>query len=420
MKKIRIFIGFSEVANVFSNLLKGFRGLGVQYTFIVYGENPNKYEGDNSKNIFQEYFYYLNERMIAHKKSRIISNFFYLIHVLLRVPLFIWALSRHDVFVFSYNSSFFGLYDLPILKFFNKKIIYYYFGSDGRPPYLNGNYISEEYNLSDVYNLSLDKYKKLKWIEKYSTYIISDLNYSQFFSTKIIDLLQIGIPINLEHIETNEEMVRGGMINILHAPSSKKAKGSKIFSEIIEELKNEGHNINYIELSNVPNRIVLEGLIKCDFLVDELYSDAPMAGLATEAAYFAKPAIIGGYASFDSRKGVTPPSLYVEPSKIKQAIVKLIVDKRFRIELGEKAKKYVAKYRTPEVVTNKFLQIVNDDIPDEWFFDAPKSDYFYGWAVSKENLKFFLKNYIEKYGKEGLFLSHNSNLENKILDFIRD
>ena len=420
MKKIRVFIGFSEVANVFSNLLKGFRSAGVQYTFIVFGENPNKYEGDIKINFFQKCFIELSEKMILTKNRKIYYNILYLLHILLRFPLFVWAISRHDVFIFNYNSSFLGLYDLPVLKFFNKKIIYYYFGSDSRPPYMNGNYISDQYTVNDVYRLTRDKVKKLEWIEKYSTYIISDEKYSQLFSRKVIDASQIGIPIDLRHVESKINTARSDSVTIIHAPSSRKAKGSDIFLGIIEELKSEGHNINYIELYNVSNKVVLEHLMNCDFLLDELYSDSLMAGLATEAAYFSKPAIIGGYANFDSRSVSIPVSLYVDPSEIKNAILKLILDEEFRLELGQKAKAYVSKYRTPKVVFENILNVLKDDIPEDWVFDAAKSNYIYGWAVSKESLRLFLKEYVDTVGTEGLFLSHNSNLENDILDFIKE
>lgn len=415
----KIFLGFSEVANVYANLTKGFKKLKIDYTFITFGENIRKYDNQDKKSIFQILFITLSHRQSLSQGFT--KRLYQALHILVRIPLFIKSIFAYDVFIFNYNSSFFGLYDLPILKFFNKKIIYCYFGSDGRAPYLSGNYILENYSLEQIYSISRNLYSKNQKIEKYANYILIDLNYTQFFSIKAIDFLHIGIPMDLSDINIeNNNYKDKSSINIVHAPSTKKQKGSMYFSKIIKELQSEGFDINYIELSNVPNRVVLENLAVCDFVLDELYSDALMAGLATEAAYFAKPSVIGGYANFDSRINEVPPSLYVEPSQIKSAIIKLINDKEFRIELGNRAKQYVKNYRNPEAVANRFLRIINNDIPQEWFFDASKSDYFYGWGVSKEDLKEFLKKYVGKFGKEGLFLSHNPNLENKILEFIKE
>lgn len=47
----------------------------------------------------------------------------------------------------------------------------------------------------------------------------------------------------------------------------------------------------------MSNATVLQELQQCDFVIDELYSDVPLAMLATEAAIFGKPVIVGGYYS---------------------------------------------------------------------------------------------------------------------------
>ncbi len=413
----RIFLGFSEVANVYTNLVKGFEKLEIDHLFITYGENIRGYNYKDKPTVYQLLFNGLSYR-ILHSKGPI-HRFYQNLHVLVRLPLFIKAIIKYDVFIFNYNSSFFGLYDLPILKLFNKKIIYCYFGSDGRAPYLNGNYILEDYTLEQVYEISKKLSKKNKKIEKYADYIISDPNYSQFFSSKLIDFLYIGIPMDLSHIKdrNSSNTMRSNQVRIVHAPSTKKQKGSEYFSEIIDEIKVEGYDIDYIELNNVPNKVVLEKLLQCDFVLDELYSDSPMAGLATEAAYFGKPAIVGGYADFNKRTDEIPPSMYVDPTEIKNAIIKLIEDEKFRVELGKKAKEYVSNYRTPEMVASRFIKIINGDIPDEWFFDASSSDYIYGWGVSKEDLRDFLRRYLDKYGREGLFLEHNPKLADRIEAF---
>ena len=67
------------------------------------------------------------------------------------------------------------------------------------------------------------------------------------------------------------------------------------------------------------------------FEIDQVYCDTPMAGFATEAAWFGKPAVVGGY-GFDYLKtyvpeGMWPPSKTCHPDKIENAIESLIVNK---------------------------------------------------------------------------------------------
>lgn len=418
----KIFIGFSEVANYYTNLLKGFKKLGIEYEFFNYGENKRKYDCDISKSLIQEGFNSLSILQFKYANNKFFKNIFYFLHITLRIPLFLYSLSKYNIFIFNYNASFFGLYDLPILKFFNKKIIYIFHGSDSRPPYMSGNYIYENYSIEDVFQITKKLNKRNKKIEKYADYIICGAASSQFFNRELIHYLAIGAPIDLSHIH-NTGQKNANTINIIHAPSGRKQKGSDYFAQIIKELIDEGYPIDYEELFNVPNRVVLEKLSASDFVLDELYSDTTLAGLGTEAAYFSKPTIVGGYYEQIARDLKTipvPPSLYVEPTKIKEAIIKLIENTEFRLELGNEVKHYTSERWNPSAVSERLLQIIQNDIPDAWFFDASKSDYFYGWGVSKEALKEFLKRYIGQYGKEGLFISHNPNLENKILNFIKD
>src|SRR3990170_1211052 len=62
--------------------------------------------------------------------------------------------------------------------------------------------------------------------------------------------------------------------------------------KFIKKMQLKGHSIELIEIIRKTNAEVLDELSRCDFIIDELYSDAAMAGFATEAAFFGKPAIV--------------------------------------------------------------------------------------------------------------------------------
>ena len=56
---------------------------------------------------------------------------------------------------------------------------------------------------------------------------------------------------------------------------------------------------------------ILAELARCDFVIDQLYSDYPLPGLATEAAWFGKPTVVGGYAQYAIRPArLLVPHLY--------------------------------------------------------------------------------------------------------------
>ena len=55
---------------------------------------------------------------------------------------------------------------------------------------------------------------------------------------------------------------------------------------------NEGLPLEYVEIVGQPNDIVLAEIARSAFVIDQLYSDTPMAGFAAEAARLGKPAIV--------------------------------------------------------------------------------------------------------------------------------
>jgi len=419
MKKI-FFIGFSEVANYYTNLTQGFKDLNIEYYFFSYAKNIRNYKIEDSKFIDQKLLHLIVSLV---NKNKFFKIFFFPLFFFYKIYLFIKYTIKCNTFIFSYNSSFLWLYDLPILKLFNKKIIYIYHGSDARPAYLSGKFISNGFSLDFIKETTLSIYKKNKIIEKYANYIIGYPAYCIFFSKKIVNYLWIGSPIDLSNYKKlKKKKIKSQNLRILHV--SKEISEKNIFKQIILELKKKGYKISFISLKNVTNKKVLSEIQKSDILLDELYSDTPMAGLATEAAFFGVPAIVGGYyyqlIKKDLKKMKLPPSRFVHPNQVKQNIIELIKSKTLRNSLGKDAKEYLQTKWTPVKVVKRLLMVIEKNKLPKYAYFYPKNvEYFRGWAVNDEILKLFLKEYIDKFGNKGLFLSHNKKLKRNILEFIR-
>ena len=177
-----------------------------------------------------------------------------------------------------------------------------------------------------------------------------------------------------------------------------------------------------MKLFGRPNTEVLEALSSCDFIIDELYGDVLMAGLAGEAAMFGKPAIVGMYdyenikASFPE-KDMIPPVLACSPEGVKQAIERLIVDKNFRVQLGRQAKYFIEKQWNSEEVAKRFLLLIKEEIPETWWFDPLNIRRLNGWGITEIKLKERLRDILNIYGPSALQLSHNPILEQAFIEF---
>ncbi len=351
----------------------------------------------------------------------------YLLNIGIKFASLVFALINYDVFIFSGQSTFLAQHDFYILKLLKKKIIVVYFGSDARPPVFSGRHLDDigKYTSAKAAaeeTVSILRY--IKRVEKYADVIINHTATAQFFSIPFIRWAAIGLPIpNLGDTEIFPNQTSNS-VRILHAPSRPKAKGSEVFRRIMDELRWEGFSIDFIELSGVPNAVVLQELQKCDFVVDELYSDTPMAMFATEAAMFGKPAIVGGYYAkqffIDNPDKAYPPSIYVEPAEIKSAITKLIRDADFRHGIGRQAKEFVTTYWRSEHVARNYLRLIEGDFPESWISNPVELDYFFGWGLSRESWRQQVNEYVANLGVGSLYMSHNHRLVNRVVDELRN
>jgi len=417
----KIFIGLTEIAGYYSNLKKGFQKIGIECTFIDLSPHPFKYGGDDDPNILIK-AYKWNLRRMRNLSHKILRVPFLTSLSLLRIPIFIWSLYNYDVFIFSFGKSFFHNYDLPLLKLFNKKILFVFSGSDGRPPYVDG--FRHNLTLSDRKKLSRKIRSNIAAIERYADCVVTSPASAHFHTKMCGNVCSMGLPFESPVQDTYHPKGDHDCIQILHSPSDPVAKGSDRIRDSINILKKKGYTINYVEITGKPHDEVIKALQDCDFVVDQAYSDTPMAGFATEAAWFGKPAVVGGYyADYihnDCAQENIPPSLFCHPDEITTAIERLIVDKEFRLALGQKAQNFVRTERTPEQVARRYLQMIEGTIPEDLMFDPNLIGYVQGGGMPEFQSKEIIRNMIEQYGIGSLCLSDKPELEQRFREYAYD
>jgi len=427
---MRIFIGLREIAGHYKQLKEGFDAIGVKSDFIDLYNHPFEYNYFEKKNIFVKGINFFSGKGRSSNHSASLTNICWTgCWLLLRFFLFIWAIIKYDVFIFGFGSSFFYYYDLPILKLLNKKIIYKFHGSDCRPPYLSGAIVSDENNFHTKQCIKLSRIRKksLKRIEKYSDIIISYPLFSQFLEKPFIASTNIGLPFNSRTLPYTGKGHKGNepgsqrKIRLLHAPTKPIPKGTAIIRRLIMGLQKAGHPIEYIEIKNASNEQVLDELSRCDFVIDQVFSDTPMAGFAREAASYSKPAVVGGYAEAEFRRIYSadkiPPSLYIKPESLENAVVKLIENDDYRVKLGKKNKDFVNQNWAPQKIALKYLQLIENNIPADWWYDPNKITYVHGAGLPEKRAQEVIRMLIETGGKKALQLSDKPYLEKLIVEF---
>lgn len=425
---MRIFIGLEEISGYYAALSNELAGRGHDVAFVGGRSNPFSYGSLPAQPLLISAFDWLQGvvrgTVPAGKSLRRICT---LAWIFLHFPLFLYAAVRYEVFIFSFGKSFFpnGI-DLRILRRMGKVIIVNVgHGSDARPPYIDGGRQSRCGRWPDlelVHNLSRGMRRRLLNIEEYAHHIIAAPLSSQFLTRPCVNWFSIGLPT--PKIPSREEDGAGAdhsHLRVVHAPSNPAVKGSALIRRIINELVSEGLPLTFSEVHGVKNSTVLDELQRCDFVVDQAYSDTPLAGLAVEAAAFGKPSVVGGY-GFDHLRRIcerdpTTYSACCHPSELKDTIRRLATDHRYRLQMGQAARQFVTECWGVKAMADRYVQLMKGTVPDSWYFDPRSVGYVCGGFAPLETLQERVRLYIEQFGLEGLCLSQRSDLEAEFLNF---
>jgi hypothetical protein len=210
----------------------------------------------------------------------------------------------------------------------------------------------------------------------------------------------------------------------LHAPSNTVSKGTTIIIDILTNLQKKGYKIEIVKLENVPNNRVMEELVKCHLVVDEVYSDTSLGALGTEAAFAKKPVINGGFYSVnisDNYPGqILPPAIFCLPEEIEDRIVELLNNADKHNESGLSLYNFVMENWDSYLVAQRYMLIFNNKYPKQWLFDPKDIDYFFGYGIAKDKLQLFLKQYLHQHGEKALFLDDKPELKKKLMHFINN
>ena len=428
----RVFIGPTEVAGIAAGLVQGFRECGVDAESILSIPHPFKYS-DESVSWLAKVWQLIGAARAATKREKILRKaFFVLWHrawgwlVLARV------IFNFDAFIFPYGQTFTDShFELWLLKRLNKKIVFIYVGSDARPPYMDGSWFPSLTNHGVPKALNIVKLvqrvkKKILLNERYADYSVNYPSTAHFHERSYINWFAMGIPKALppgqDAVLISSDYARP--VRILHSPSNPLVKGTWEILAVLDRLRQKGHLIELVQIQGMPNEVVLQELSRCDFVVDQLYSDTPLAAFAAEAATFGKPTVVAGYFADQVKNHLDsddlPPSLYVLPSKLEGAIEHLILDSDFRLKLGEQARKFVSTRWSPSAVAGRYLKLLNDDVPNNWWSSPATVDYLKGCGLHEGDVKILIGTIVEKFDARVLCVADKPDLEAALVKFSQE
>ena len=204
-----------------------------------------------------------------------------------RLLLLVWAVVRHDAFVFGSRTSFLQLQDLRLLRWLGKRVVFVFTGSDARPPYIDGADMDQPGS------------HRRRMHRACACEEAADRNHR----TLVHGHRQPPAVPTSSNDRRPDSRFWAGAAAARRVPSrcpratgatdpdpsftiESSRRGSELVRATVDRLVAEGLQLELVEIRNVPNWQVHEELQACHFVIDQLYSDVPMSAFAAEAARY--------------------------------------------------------------------------------------------------------------------------------------
>lgn len=335
--KPRILISGHEIGGQMQLLAETFRKRWLQASSVAYNDDFRGYQ---------------NDIMLSGKGFKgNVDRFLF----------FVWALKHYQVFHFFWGVSMwswwrFHLLDLPILKLFGKKIVVHFRGLD----VVDINYF--DYLREKNRGLSIEKpplsrpdqQKKLKkWLRYADVVLVSEPDLFEVvpqatLSPQIIDMSYWS--------STRKPLSeQDGIIRVVHAPSSRRKKGTDFIEEAIARLKSKGLPVELVLAEKLPHHKIRELYEISDIGVDQVLYGWH-GKVSVELMALGKPVICNIDSELRKYRPVLP-IVHGAPENLEAVLEDLILNPEKRKNLGQQSKVYAAKYHDVEVVVDELLAL---------------------------------------------------------------
>ena len=181
------------------------------------------------------------------------------------------------------------------------------------------------------------------------------------------DSLTLGhFAIDTEEVRPSGRSPSDRALRIVHAPNHRAIKGTHFLLKAVEELKAEGVPVELTLVEQQPNANVLRAIEEADVVADQ-FVIGWYAMFALEGMAMAKPVLCfirPDLERFYIRAGLLEegelPIVHASPETIADELRRLADNRHLRQELGQKARDYVRRHHSLEVVGGHFATILSD------------------------------------------------------------
>ncbi|MEO7017343.1 MAG: hypothetical protein ABI067_12510 [Leifsonia sp.] len=416
-RRMRVFLGPQEISGLYKNLESGMVSNGVDARLIQTHPHPFDY-GQRLPNPWPARW--ASAAVLRHRKSTGLARLVWAVgYAVSSVLLLVWCIPRFDAFLFGWGISILPAnLDIPVLRLFRKRVVVVLgHGSEARPPYMatpddDATFPLLTEAIDELASRTARVASKVRRLERWASATIGMRMTAQFFTRPFIEFYGMGVATAFDDgggggvVSQGHPEPIGDRIVVLHTPSNQRVKGTPTIRRIMSEITAENPRVEYRELSGAPHEEVLAALANCTFLVDQLWSDLPMATVGAEAASYGKATVIGGYGWDIWREAVAegdlPPAVLADPDSMKVAILAAVADPQRMVALGQEAREFVRSRWSAETVAANYIAVLTDDFPEEWMVSPDDVHYAWGTGVPREQVRAMVSALVAEHGEQSL------------------
>lgn len=424
---MRVFIGPLEVAGIAAGLARGLRAHGHEADLIVAYAHRFAYGGVRNVGGLAGWWARAGCWRQALPRSQPLKKAAaFALQQLLGWAVLAWAARRYDAFVFLYGETITNTaLELRLLRWLGRRTVVVFVGSDSRPPYVDGGWFPADrpFDAPAAARAARRQRAKVRRLERGASVCVNAAATGHFHARRFVHWLALGIPRDVPPAAAAHPP--RAAVRALHGPSHPVLKGSARIGDAVEVLRRRGVAIELVTIEGRPNAEVMAALADSDLVLDQLYSDTPMAAFATEGASLGRAVLVGGYAARSiaaeaARHGLPlPPTVFVEPDAFAAELARLAADADERRRLGEAGRAFVAAHWTPEAVAQRLLRLIDGDVPEAWWVDPAEVTYLPGCGLPDGVARERVRAVVERRGASALQLDDKPALRDAYLAFAR-
>lgn len=277
----------------------------------------------------------------------------------LRMMGFLFCLLRYDLIHFHYSTFYLPFQlDLKIAKFFKKKVIIQYWGSDVIQTDIAQKYtLIDDNALFEVYSGLNNENKRnfLKEVQKLvDISVVGDYSLLVYSPESCVIRQAIDLAL-FDYVGVSPKKEE---ILIVHAPTKRNLKGTSYVIATIERLKSEKFQISFKLIENLPHNEAIKIYREADIVIDDIVQ-GPYGILAIECMAFGKPVLdYINEAFIDYYPDL--PIVNTNPDNLYNNVRFLLENPEIRVELGRAGRKYVELNHDAEIIAAQLMELYNN------------------------------------------------------------